>query len=674
VPLAINNDKGQITFLNPAFIKTFGYELADIPTTEHWWFKAYPQPEYRQWVMTTWQALFKQASIEHKATPSMEVTIQCKNNYQKTVLVSCAEILGAVNEYLVVLYDISERKRAELELRIAATVFESQEGMLITDANNMILRVNQAFTTITGYQAHEVIGHNPRLFRSDKHDKAFYSQLWQSLKETGAWQGEIWNKRKNGEIYPQWLTITAVKSDKDTQAITHYVATITDISERKATEDYINRLAFYDPLTQLPNRRLLQERLKQSIEISQRDEKQMGVLMLDLDRFKAVNDTLGHTAGDELLKQVATRIKKCIRATDMVARLGGDEFIILMDNIGHYKNVARIAEKIINDLSRPFVLYQQHKVYIGVSIGISIYPEHGNNADILRDNADTALYHAKAQGRGCFAYFSEELTQKALERLALESRLRRAIEKNELRVYFQPQLDITTGRIIGAEALVRWFDPIKHCLLPNSFISLAEETGLIVGIGEFVLRETCKIGKQWLNQGLPPITLAVNVSAYQFRRSDINSLITKVLTETDFPARYLELEITESGLMDNQDNAMTILNNLHEQSIRLAIDDFGTGYSSLAYLKYFPVDLLKIDKTFIDDIPFSQGDMTITATIIAMAHLLGFKVLAEGVETAEQLQFLQQQGCDFYQGYLCSPALPAEDFAALLASNAGDNN
>jgi len=561
--------------------------------------------------------------------------------------------------------DITERKLAETELRIAATAFDSQEGMVITDTNSVILRVNAAFTAITGYSADEAVGRKMNLLKSNRHDDTFYKAMWECIITTGAWQGEIWDRRKNGEIYPKWLTITAVTGDDG--KVSHYVGTHIDITERKATEEHINRLAFYDPLTQLPNRRLLQERLKQGIKMNRRLNNQMAVLMMDLDKFKTVNDTLGHIAGDELLQQVAERIQMQLREVDMVARLGGDEFVVLMENIGHYEHAARVAEAIIHALSQPFTLCQSYDVVIGTSIGIAIHPQHGDTLESLMDNADTALYHAKDQGRGCFSYFSEELTQNARERIVLESRLRRAIEQQELRVYFQPQIDINSGQIIGAEALVRWHDPIEGCLMPGSFIPLAEETGLIVAIGEWVLRETCKIGQQWLDQGLPPITLAVNVSPHQFRRSDMTTLVAAVIHDTGFPVEYLELEITESGLMDNQKNAASILGNLNRQGVHLAIDDFGTGYSSLAYLKYFPVDVLKIDKTFIDDIPFLHGDMAITATIIAMAHHLGFKVLAEGVETPQQLDFLREHGCDSYQGYLYSKAIPADAFAKMLA-------
>jgi len=438
-------------------------------------------------------------------------------------------------------------------------------------------------------------------------------------------------------------------------------------------QDELNQLASQDPLTQLPNRRLLLERLKHGID-ERRGSKQLALLMLDLDRFKAVNDSLGHAAGDELLQQVAVRIQNRLRNVDTVARLGGDEFIVLLEDIAHPEDAARVAEKIVADLSRPFQLLRNNEndpelgreIQIGASIGISLYPQHGNNPEILMEQADTAMYEAKQAGRGCFAYFSEELTIAVRKRIALENRLRRAIEQRELRVFYQPQIDIASGRIVGAEALVRWQSPTEGLIAPIHFIPIAEETGLILAIGEWVLRETCRQGQRWKAAGFLPLTLAVNVSPHQFHRCNINALVASVLAETGFPAGQLELELTESGLMENQDKAVEVLNDLRAQGIRLAIDDFGTGYSSLAYLKRFPLDVLKIDKRFIDDIPHFQDDMEITATIIAMGHILGFKVLAEGVETQEQLDFLRKKGCDAYQGYFISKPVPAEDFAELL--------
>ncbi|MCF7966431.1 MAG: EAL domain-containing protein [Methylobacter tundripaludum] len=563
--------------------------------------------------------------------------------------------------------DITKQKQDEVDLRIAATAFELQDAMLVTDANNVILKVNQAFTRITGYSAEEVLGKTPNLLSSGLHDKAFYAAMWDSINRTDAWQGEIWNRRKNGEVFPEWLIITAVKAaDEKTEQIHHYVASFSDITSRKAAEEEIKQLAFYDPLTQLPNRRLLQERLKHSIDIERRDGKRLALLMLDLDRFKAVNDSLGHLAGDELLQQVAARITARLRDVDMVARLGGDEFVVLLEDIAHPEDAARVAEEIIFALSKSFQLTQSNDVQIGVSIGISLYPEHGASYEELTDHADAALYQAKDQGRGCYAYFSEDQTIAARERIALETRLRRAIEQQELRVFYQPQVDIASGRIVGAEALVRWQDPAEGLIPPLRFIPIAEETGLILDIGKWVLRETCRQGRRWLDEGLPPLTLAVNVSPQQFRRGNISALVEAVLNETGFPAEHLELEMTESGLLENQSNVMELLNKLRYQGVRLAIDDFGTGFSSLAYLKHFPLDVLKIDKSFIDDIPHLQDDMEIAATIIAMGHILGFKVLAEGVETPEQLAFLREKNCDSYQGYILSPPVPAEAFALLL--------
>jgi diguanylate cyclase (GGDEF)-like protein/PAS domain S-box-containing protein len=559
-----------------------------------------------------------------------------------------------------------EHEQAELNLMLAAIAFESQEAMVITDADTVILRINKAFTDATGYTEQEAVGRKINLLKSGRHNADFYKAMWDSSLNVGSWQGEIWDKRKNGEIYPNWLTITAVKDAAG--VITHYIGAHIDITKRKAAEDEIKHLAYYDTLTGLPNRRLLQEHLKHAINIERRGSKQLGLLMLDLDRFKAVNDSLGHLAGDELLQQVAARITARLRESDMVARLGGDEFVVLLDNISLPEDAARVAKEIIANLTQPFCLSQSDDVQIGASIGIGLYPQHGDSYETLMDNADAAMYQAKEAGRGCFAYFSDDLTLAARERIALETRLRNAIGQQELRVFFQPQVDIASDRIVGGEALVRWQDPINGLIPPLRFIPIAEETGLIMEIGAWVLRETCRQGRQWLDDGLPPLMLAVNVSPQQFRRGDICALVASVLAETGFPATQLELEITESGLMGNQQNATTILNNLRAQGVRLAIDDFGTGYSSLGHLKHFPLDVLKIDKCFINDIPFHQDDMEIAATIIAMGRTLGFKVLAEGVETPEQLAFLQDKGCDLYQGYLKGKPMPADEFAELIGA------
>ncbi|MDD1609639.1 MAG: EAL domain-containing protein [Methylococcaceae bacterium] len=567
--------------------------------------------------------------------------------------------------YVIGVRDITDSKLKDDRLRQAAAVFDNiRDGVMMVDDKLRITHINTAFTEITGYTEEEVIGKPSSLLRSGRHDTEFYTQMWHSIATTGHWQGEIWNRRKNSEVYPELLSISVV-TDKS-GIITHYVGVFADISKLKASELQLDFLAHHDPLTRLPNRLLLLSRLEHAIKIAQREEKTLALLMLDLDRFKEVNDSFGHLAGDELLQQVAQRLTSRLRSMDTVCRLGGDEFTILLEDIAHLDDAALVATDLISALCEPWQLSKDTEVRIGVSIGISLYPDHGNKPEQLLQQADTALYHAKAEGRGCFKYFSENISHAARTRMDIEVRLRRGISEGELRVFYQPQVDINTGRIVGAEALVRWQDPLNGLVSPTLFIGLAEKTGLITSIGNWVLNEACSQGQRWLAAGLPPLTIAVNVSPYQFRYSHIDKVVNEVLTETGFPAHYLELELTESALMQREDEAILILERLHALGVTLAIDDFGTGYSSLSYLKLFPLDVLKIDKSFINDIPQYQSDREITATIIAIAHTLHLKVLAEGVETAAQLKFLQEQGCDLYQGYLTSPALPAAEFIQLL--------
>ncbi|MDD5755016.1 MAG: EAL domain-containing protein [Methylococcales bacterium] len=497
-----------------------------------------------------------------------------------------------------------------------------------------------------------------------------FIELAQLINIRACWSQPIKNSQDDVlGTFAIFHTLPTIPKPSELVSIEQYANLVMLMIERYRDDTKIQQLAFYDPLTGLPNRRLMSERLRYGIEFGRREGKRMALLMMDLDKFKAVNDNFGHSAGDELLKQVAERIQNRLRDVDTVARLGGDEFIILLKDIVHVDDAARVAEFIVHDLSQPFQLVQSDNVQIGASIGISLYPEHGEDPELLIDHADTALYHAKDAGRGRFAYFSESLTIAVRERIELEARLRNAITNDELRLYYQPQVEISTGKIIGVEALIRWLDPENGLVPPNYFIPLAEETGLIEQIGEWVVYEACRQGKIWMDLGITELTIAVNVSPVQFRRCDLNELVMNALHDTGFPANRLELELTESGLMENQEKVVGILNTLRTQGVRLAIDDFGTGYSSLAYLKCFPLHVLKIDKSFIDDIPQLKDDMEITATIIAMGKILGFKVLAEGVETLEQLAFLEEKGCDIYQGYIKSKPLPADDFLALLLAD-----
>jgi diguanylate cyclase (GGDEF)-like protein/PAS domain S-box-containing protein len=561
-----------------------------------------------------------------------------------------------------------DRKRAETQLKLAAKVFEqSQEGFMITDAKRNIVKVNPAFTVITGYSEHEAVGKNVRMLASGRHDREFYRNMWESLQNKNYWQGEIWNRRKNGEIYPELLNISAVRDNSDN--ISGYVSVFADITQLKASEAQLEFLAHHDTLTSLPNRLRLFFRLEHSIEAAKRGGNPLALLMLDLDRFKDVNDSFGHLAGDRLLQLVANRLVERVRHVDTVARLGGDEFTVVLENIAQPEDAARIAQTIIQDLNEPWPLPNGGEVLIGVSIGISLYPQHGHTPELLLQQADAALYKAKESGRNRYAFYSNEFTVAARQRLDMEARLRRALMQNELQVYYQPQVDIVSGEIVGAEALLRWHDPVEGPVPPSQFIPVAEQSGLIQAIGAWILKAACEQGSRWLKAGIKPFSLSVNVSQHQLRQSDISALVADVLKETQYPAKYLELELTESGLMERQSDIIALLHNLWAQGVRLAIDDFGTGYSSLAYLKRFPLDVLKIDKSFIEDIPHHQDDMEIAATIIAMGHILGFKVIAEGVETPSQLAFLKDKGCDIYQGYFYSAPLPADEFAALLQAS-----
>ena len=567
--------------------------------------------------------------------------------------------------FRIVISDISQQKTKDQYLRQAAAMFETaREGVIVTDAKMRILVVNRAFTELTGYSANEVLGQTPRILKSGRQANGFYTEMWTEINTTGYWQGEIWNRRKNGEIYPQMLSISAVRNEHN--QVTHFVGVFSDISQLKDAVARLEFLAHHDPLTSLPNRLLLFARLEHCIGLSRRERQSAALLMLDLDRFKDVNDSFGHLAGDELLQQVAVKLSSRLRGIDTVTRLGGDEFALLLEDLSHPQDAALVAAEIIESLNEPWQLSNGVEVRIGVSIGISLLPEHGTSSEELLQHADAALYRAKAEGRGNFKYFTEDLTDAALRRINLESLLRRALINQELLIYYQPQVEISSGNIIGAEALLRWHNPEEGVIPPSQFISVAEENGLIGEIGEWVLKQACEQGRRWLDAGFRPLKLAVNLSPHQFRHGDIAVKLATILTETGFPAEYLELELTESALMEREREVVLILCRLQALGVHLAIDDFGTGYSSLAYLKHFPLDILKIDKTFIDDIPQLADDKEIASAIIGMGHTLRLKVLAEGVETEEQLNFLKEQGCDYYQGYYKSPAVTAEAFAEML--------
>lgn len=572
--------------------------------------------------------------------------------------------MGSKIAILGTLIDITEANKATEKLRMAAKVFENTiEGVVVTDKEGSIQWVNPAFSIITGYSDYEAIGNNPRILRSEKHDKEFYQQMWNSLLTTGQWQGEIWNRRKNGETYPEWLTISAIKNEQGETI--QYVSVFNDISERIKREEHIKYQAFHDALTKLPNRYLLYDRLSMMISHAHRNEEKLAVMVLDLDRFKRINDTMGHPTGDTLLQEVATRLIGSLRQGDTVSRLGGDEFCIILEDIKTAENVIKVSNKIFKALSKPFLL-KGHDLYVTTSIGVSVFPNDGLDADTLIKNADAAMYEAKASGRNSLRLYTASMNKEALERLSLENEIIKGLEKNEFVVYYQPQLCLTTGKIIGAEALIRWQHPELGLLLPGRFIPLAEETGLIELLGNWVLSTSCKQGRLWRDMGYSPITIAVNLSATQFQQQNLINTVNDVLKKNEITASLLDIEITESSAIHDPDFAIMILRNLKKMGVQLSMDDFGTGYSSLALLNRLPIDRLKIDRSFIKDIDRDREKQAIVAAIIAMAKSLQLKVLAEGVETTKQMEYLKNLNCDEIQGYLISPPVKVEEFEVLL--------
>lgn len=572
---------------------------------------------------------------------------------------------GEVIGILGIFWDISDKKQAEKQLRQSAAVFESTaDGVIVTDVDKKIIAVNKAFTEISGYSDREALGRQPSFRRSERQNEQYYIDMWASIRQHGRWQGEIWNRRKSGEVYPEWMTISTVR-DADNN-ITNYVAVFSDITNIKRSQSQLDHMAHHDPLTDLPNRTLFDDRLSQAINRARRHDSSIAILFIDLDRFKNVNDTLGHPVGDVLLQDVAKRLLGLLREQDTVARLGGDEFIILIEDMDKPDVAEAVASKVIDAIAHPFT-FKSQELYIGASIGISIFPDDGDNAETLIKYADAAMYRAKEQGRNTYQFYTQELTKSTLERLELEAALRRALERNELELYYQPQIDLSSGAIIGAEALLRWHHPELGMVPPDKFIPLAEENGLIVEIGHWVLQTACKQAVAWSRQ-LPDFKrIAVNLSGVQVQRGDIVDKVQQILEQSGLQPNMLELEITESVLMHHPEIATQTLGGLRELGVELAIDDFGTGYSSLSYLKRFPIQLIKIDRAFVMDIPNDANDTAITRAVIALGKSLQLKVIAEGVETKEQEAFLIDEGCDIGQGYYYSRPLPLVAVNQLMA-------
>jgi len=661
--IVITDIDGSIVWANPAMTRLTGYKYTElIGETPHLW---HSLNQNKTKFDDLWQTILSgktwQGEIINRKKDGEEYL-------EEQTITSVLNERGEISHFVSIKRDISARKEIEAKNLQAAQVFEhSIEGILISDQDNNIIRVNPAFSTITGYNEHEILGRKPNILNSGKHDKKFFAELWHEINTKGVWQGEIWNRRKNGETYPEFLTISTL-SDQQGQII-EYIAIFADITERKQDEEHIHRLAYYDKLTNLPNRTLAQEVLKKALALSNNYDDLIGVLNIDIDRFFTINETMGHEYGDQLLQIIARRITRCNDEMDKTARISSDEFTIICPNIDSPNQLGKKAQRILDSIAEPVMLNKQ-EVFVTASIGIAIAPGDGETDAILFRNAESARKHAKREGNS-FQFFNDEMNTQGFEQLVMKSSLRRALERNEFELFYQPQVDIISGQIVGAESLIRWMHPDLGLVSPNKFIPILEETGLIAEVGEWVLETACEQNRQWQDQGYSPIQIAVNLSPRQFRQKELISTIQDILEKTGLDAQWLELEVTESSIMDNPDEVVETLNNLHNLGIKLSIDDFGTGYSSLNYLKIFPIDVLKIDRSFISDITFDKDDETIVKTIIAMGHNLGLKIIAEGVEEKDQLERVKQFQCEWYQGYYFSKPIPANEFRQLLEMGSG---
>ncbi|MCP4993160.1 MAG: EAL domain-containing protein [Gammaproteobacteria bacterium] len=567
---------------------------------------------------------------------------------------------GVITHYIAVKEDITAKKRTEELLRMNAMVFDTTtEGIMITDIEGSIKSVNPAFSKITGYSSDEIVGLDSSILNSGRHDEQFFYEMWQELTDKGQWSAEIWNKKKDGTIFPMWLSLAVIHDASGNDS--EYVAVFTDMSKRKKDEEQIRYQANYDALTHLPNRMLFTDRLSKSIESAKRNKSLLALLFMDLDQFKVVNDTLGHVVGDHVLQMAAQRLSDCVRTSDTVARFGGDEFVILLQEIADAEDAALVADKVISELSRSF-FHDEREIFIGASVGISLFPDDSEQPDQLLLNADMAMYKAKEGGRGVYHFFTEAMQQQVTERQHLGQDLRLALERSELELYYQPVVDIKEERVRGAEALIRWHHPKRGLVPPDKFIPLAEELGLIDSIGEWVIHTACKQAKAWHDSDLQGLEMAVNISSRQLDLGLTADDINRILNHTGLPAGSLIIEVTESLLMDDVVESSQWLDSVRAGGITLSIDDFGTGYSSLSYLKRFSMDVLKIDRSFVADLPGDKDDVLLVEAIIAMAKSLDLKLVAEGIETPEQIEFMVNADCDYLQGFYFSKPLPADQF------------
>ena len=649
-----------VDYVSPKAEQVTGYAPADWLATPGLWL-ARVHPEDRLRVLQAQQQLLDEGQLQYEYR-FLHADGRCRWIYDQLVLTR--DLAGDRTMVVGAWLDVTDHKQAQEQLQLTAQVFESsQEGIVITDADNQLLSVNRAFTEITGYTKQDVMGRNPSLLASGCQDKAFYDAMWRAIQSEGCWQGELSSRRKNGELYPQWLSISVVRNAQG--QITQYIGILTDLSSRKRAEEQIRVLSNYDVLTHLPNRALLQDRAQVALAAAQRSQAKVALMYIDLDRFKNINDSLGHAVGDRLLQELAQRLTAQLHLDDTVCRPGGDEFICLLPNTDD-QGAAHVAQRTLATIAEPYMIDGQ-RLNLTASIGIALFPENGVDLARLSQCADSALFRAKQQGRGNFQFFAPQMHERANEVLRIENDLRRALENQELLLHYQPQVDAHSLKIVGVEALVRWQHPEWGLVSPARFIPIAEESGQIREIGNWVLYTAVQQNADWQAAGLPIVPVAINLSVVQFKDAALCDTVVDALRVSGLAPAMAELELTESIAMDDSTFTIDMVARLHSLGIGLSIDDFGTGYSSLSYLKRFKIDKLKIDQSFVRDIQHDPDDAAIVTAIIALAHGLGFQTIAEGVETQAQLDFLRAHACDEIQGYFYSKPVPADEFARLLA-------
>lgn len=659
--LIIADERGRVRKLNPRAEHLFGYaadEVLDEPVD------GLLSEPYSRRLRERWKTYVADGSGELLSC-GREVLGRRKDGGVVPMELSVAQLeRDGERRFVVVLHDISARKRALARLDVAEKVLEcTMEGVMVTDRRGTMLWVNQGFSNISGYPREEVLGQKAAMLKSGLQNAEFYHAMWARIRENGEWQGEIWNRRKDGEAFPEWLTIKAI-TDPSGQ-VTRYVGVFSDISKHKRAEETIRTLTYYDAVTRLPNRYLLMDRLDQALERAPRSGRRLALVMIGLNRFKQINETLGHQTGDVVLRTVADRLGMSLRGHDTVARLRGDTFCCLLTDLAQDHDAHLVISRLLESFSTSFEV-DGHELFITAKVGISVYPVDGTDPEDLAQKAETAMNRSKELADNSYQFYTPEMHANSVERLRLETELRKAVSRDEFVVYYQPKIETASGRVVGAEALVRWRHRELGMISPADFIPIAEETGLIVPIGNWVMNHVCEQLRQWRDVGQPVVQVAVNLSAHQFRQPDLVEQVVTALNTHGIPPELLELELTESAVMHHAEATIETLMQLHKQGVRLAIDDFGTGYSSLSYLKKFPLDKLKIDRSFVMDIDTNPASAEIVGAIVAMGHSLNLEIVAEGVENDAQLDVLKGLKCDEIQGFYYSRPIPAETFASIL--------